>query len=154
MITDSITRLLQRLNTLTEMFIKANNANLNAIEADVESSNTAQATTNTLLETNNTLLTTNNNRLGTIETDIELTNTRLTTNNNSLTTIINNVTSKLERIKGTANYSRTYTYVDVTENIASIVHTGTTLLGVETVTETITYIDAPTDFRISTITYS
>jgi hypothetical protein len=60
----------------------------------------------------------------------------------TLTNIYNNVFSKIERIKGSANYNRAITYVSpVTGDfrINNILHTGTTLLGAETLTETFTY---------------
>jgi hypothetical protein len=48
--------------------------------------------------------------------------------------------SKISRIKGTADYTRTFTYhVTATQNVISILHTGTTYFGVETITETINY---------------
>jgi len=68
---------------------------------------------------------------------------------------VTNNLSKIDRIKGTNNYNRAFTYYTTTENPTVIVHTGTTALGAETITETITYISAGTgDFRISNILYS
>lgn len=78
-----------------------------------------------------------------------------TTANTILTSIDNNNQSKIERIKGASNYSRTFAYYSTSDNPTSITHTGTTALGAETVIETITYISAGTgDFRISNIIYS
>jgi hypothetical protein len=60
----------------------------------------------------------------------------------TLTNIYNNVFSKIERIKGSANYNRAITYVSAGTGdfrINNILHTGTTLLGAETLTETFTY---------------
>lgn len=74
----------------------------------------------------------------------------------TLTTVKNNVESKMDRIRGSANYTRTFSYVSSGtsgSNITSIVHTGTTALGlVETITETFTYYGSTTN--INTITYS
>lgn len=74
----------------------------------------------------------------------------------TLQSILNNVTSKIERIKGSANYTRTLTYHGTgTENCIEIEHVGTTLIGVETITETITYEDpAVNGSNITEITYS
>lgn len=72
-----------------------------------------------------------------------------------ITNTYNNTLSKLNRIKGATNYSRTFSYYSTTDNVTSIVHTGTTALGSETVTETIDYLDeAGGDFRVNTIIYS
>ena len=61
----------------------------------------------------------------------------------TLESILNNVSSKIERIKGSSNYSRSLTYHGTgTLNVTVITHTGTTLLGVETVTETLSYVNA------------
>lgn len=60
----------------------------------------------------------------------------------TLTNIYNNVFSKIERIKGSANYNRAITYVSPGTGdfrIDNILHTGTTLLGAETLRETFTY---------------
>lgn len=60
----------------------------------------------------------------------------------TLESVLDNVTSKIDRIRGSANYNRAFTYDPVgTENITVIVHTGTTALGAETITETFTYVD-------------
>lgn len=70
-------------------------------------------------------------------------------------TVIANVTSKMERIKGSANYSRALTYHGATANVIQIVHTGTTLLGAEQITETITYVDpAVANSNVTSIVYS
>lgn len=56
--------------------------------------------------------------------------------------VLNNVTSKIDRIKGSADYTRALTYHGTgTNNVITVVHTGTTLIGAETITETITYVD-------------
>ncbi len=52
--------------------------------------------------------------------------------------ILENVTSKMNRIQGSADYNRAFTY-DVNVNVDTITHTGTTMLGVETIVETFTY---------------
>ncbi len=74
----------------------------------------------------------------------------------TLLSVLDNVTSKMDRIRGAANYSRAFTYDPVgTENITVIVHTGTTLLGAETITETFTYVDPTTNgSNITNIVYS
>lgn len=60
----------------------------------------------------------------------------------TLQSILNNVTSKIDRIKGSANYNRTLTYHGTgTENCIEVEHVGTTLIGIETVVETISYVD-------------
>lgn len=60
----------------------------------------------------------------------------------TLENIYNNVISKIDRIKGSADYNRALTYHGTgTLNVITIVHTGTTLIGAETLTETITYVD-------------
>lgn len=126
---DSITRLLQRIDKLLEKIFNGGTIvpAINAVEDDVEASNALLTTIDTVLD-----------------------NIKLDTD-----TIIDNVTSKIERIKGSANYTRTLAYYTTTDNVTSIVHTGTTLIGAETITETIAYIDAAGgDFRINTITYS
>lgn len=58
-----------------------------------------------------------------------------------LNTILLNSTSKINRISGSADYSRVLTYHLTTTNVTQIVHTGTTIAGVEVITETITYVD-------------
>lgn len=126
---DSITRLLQRIDKLLEKIFNGGTIvpAINAVEDDVEASNALLTTIDTVLD-----------------------NIKLDT-----TTLVNNVTSKIERIKGSANYTRTLAYYTTTDNVTSIVHTGTTLVGAETVTETIAYTDAAGgDFRVTTITYS
>jgi len=61
----------------------------------------------------------------------------------TLTDVKNNVTSKIERIKGSADYNRAITYIDAVNGdfrVLTVVHTGTTLVGSpETITETFTY---------------
>ena len=50
--------------------------------------------------------------------------------------------SKMNRIQGTSDYNRALTYhATVIQNVLTIVHTGTTANGVETITETFTYVD-------------
>lgn len=63
---------------------------------------------------------------------------------------------KMTRIMGAANYSRAFTYHGTgTDNIITIVHTGTTPHGVETITETISYVDpAVNGSNITGIVYS
>jgi len=57
----------------------------------------------------------------------------------TLTDVKENTTSKINRLKGAADYTRVFTYYLATNNVATIVHTGTTDLGSETLTETFTY---------------
>jgi len=74
--------------------------------------------------------------------------------------ILAQLTSKINRIKGAANYSQTITYAAAQgspggENPTVIVHSGTTVIGVETITETITYPTPLVDnSRVSSIVYS
>ena len=74
----------------------------------------------------------------------------------TLESVLNNVISKMDRIRGAANYNRAFTYDPVgTENITVIVHTGTTALGAETITETFTYVDPTTNgSNITNIAYT
>lgn len=65
--------------------------------------------------------------------------------------LLANAKHKKNRIKGSANYSSVISYVGATDDVASIEHTGTTDLGVETLTETFTYDGSN---RITNITYS
>jgi len=63
--------------------------------------------------------------------------------------------SKLSRIQGSSNYSRVISYYVGTTNVTVIVHTGTTALGVETITETFTYVNpAVNGSNIINIQYS
>lgn len=61
----------------------------------------------------------------------------------TLEAVLYNVTSKMERIKGAANYNRAISYVNLGTGdfrVSQIVHTGTNSLGVlETIVETFTY---------------
>ena len=63
---------------------------------------------------------------------------------------------KMTRIMGAANYSRAFTYHGTgTDNIITIVHSGTTPHGVETITETISYVDpAVNGSNVTGIVYS
>jgi len=74
----------------------------------------------------------------------------------TLESVLDNVTSKMDRIRGAANYNRAFTYHPVgTDNITVIVHTGTTALGAETITETFTYVDPTTNgSNITNIAYT
>ena len=49
--------------------------------------------------------------------------------------------SKMARISGSSDYSRLIDYYLATSNVTSVIHTGTTSNGVETITETIGYVD-------------
>lgn len=69
----------------------------------------------------------------------------------SLTNIENNVLSKKNRIKGAADYNMVIIYVGATTDVATITHTGTTALGLETITETYTYDGSN---RLTNVTYS
>lgn len=64
----------------------------------------------------------------------------------TLQSVLDNVTSKIERIKGAANYNRAISYVDPGTGdfrVSQIIHTGNTLLGTpETIIETFTYYPA------------
>ena len=73
-----------------------------------------------------------------------------------LSDILANVTSKIDRIKGSADYTRTLTYHGTgTENVITILHEGTTMVGSEILTETITYADpAINGSKVTAITYS
>ncbi len=60
----------------------------------------------------------------------------------TLEQVLNNVTSKIERIKGSADYNRAISYVSPGTGdfrVSQIVHTGNTLLGFETIIESFTY---------------
>jgi hypothetical protein len=73
----------------------------------------------------------------------------------TLTTAKNNVTSKMNRIKGAANYSRAFTYFGSTVNVQTVTHTGTTALGAETIVETFAYVNSTIDgSNITSIVYS
>lgn len=134
--TDSITGLIQRINKLLEAIITSTD-----VLAAIEEVNTRLTTTNTTLATTNTTLVATNALLTIIDTVLD-------------NTLIQ-VASKINRIKGAANYGRAITYYTTTDNPTVIVHTGTTLIGVETIIETITYTDAiGGDFRITNIIYS
>ena len=83
-------------------------------------------------------------------------NTLLAVISSTLSGILNNTTSKINRIKGAANYSRTLTYhPTATQNVLTITHTGTTTLGVQTVVETFTYVNpAINGSNVTNIVYS
>lgn len=73
----------------------------------------------------------------------------------TLVDVKNNVTSKIERIKGSADYTRVFTYYVATNNVATITHTGTTNLGSENITETFTYVNNLVDgSNVTSIIYS
>lgn len=67
----------------------------------------------------------------------------------SLIGIQNNSKSKIDRIKGASNYSKSLSYVAGTTPIdtypSQIVHNGTTEFGNETITEVFQYTNAPTN---------
>ncbi len=53
-----------------------------------------------------------------------------------------NSVSKIDRIKGSADYERVLVYDGTgTQNVVTITHTGTTQIGLETIIETLTYVD-------------
>lgn len=58
---------------------------------------------------------------------------------------------KKNRIKGSADYNSVITYIGATTDVSSILHTGTTDYGIETLTETFTY---DGNNRITNIQYS
>lgn len=64
--------------------------------------------------------------------------------------------SKMGRISGSADYSRVLTYDLVgTDNVISILHSGTTIIGVETITETLAYVNAAINgSNVTSIIYS
>jgi hypothetical protein len=63
--------------------------------------------------------------------------------------------SKLSRIQGSSNYSRVISYHPGTTNVVTIVHTGLTPLGIETLTETFTYVNpAVNGSNVTNIQYS
>jgi hypothetical protein len=66
------------------------------------------------------------------------------------------VTSKINRIQGASDYNLALTYDLVgTENILTATHTGTTAFGVETIVQTITYVNpAINGSNITNILYS
>ena len=69
-------------------------------------------------------------------------NTLLAIISSTLSGILNNSTSKINRIKGAANFTRVLTYhPTATQNVLTITYTGTTPLGAETVIETFTYVN-------------
>lgn len=141
--TDSITGLIQRINKLLEAIITS---------TDVI---TAIGEVNTRLITTNTTLAITNTTLATTNTTLVATNALLTIIDTVLDNTLIQVASKINRIKGAANYGRAITYYTTTDNPTVIVHTGTTLIGVETTIETITYTNAVAgDFRITNIIYS
>jgi hypothetical protein len=61
----------------------------------------------------------------------------------TLLKVYQNSKSKINRIKGSGNYNRAFTYHSIgTNNVISIVHTGTTELGTEVITELFSYANA------------
>lgn len=78
-----------------------------------------------------------NIKLCTVESQLSVVQVQLS----SLERLLTEDASKMARIAGAANYSRTIAYYLTTSNITSVVHTGTTSNGVETITETIAYAD-------------
>ena len=62
----------------------------------------------------------------------------------TLLKVYQNSKSKINRIKGSGNYNRAFTYHSIgTNNVISIVHTGTTATGItETITEIFSYVNA------------
>ena len=68
--------------------------------------------------------------------------------------ILEQDSSKMNRIQGSSNYSRIISYHFGTSNISQILHTGSTYLGVETITETFHYVDPSQDgSNLISITY-
>jgi hypothetical protein len=78
-----------------------------------------------------------NNKLCTVEFQLTAVEAKLT----SLEWLLTEDASKMARIAGSANYTRTIAYYLTTSNVTSVIHTGTTSNGVETITETIAYAD-------------
>jgi hypothetical protein len=75
----------------------------------------------------------------------------LATISGNVVDIENNVTHKLNRIKGSDDYTATITYIGATTDVNTITHNGTTALGAETLTVTYGYDGSN---RINAITYS
>ena len=59
--------------------------------------------------------------------------------------ILEQDSSKMNRIQGASNYSRTISYNSGTNNITQILHTGNTSLGLETIIEVYTYANPNVD---------
>lgn len=64
---------------------------------------------------------------------------------NRMLQLVNGGSSRLGRIKNALNYTKELTYAGVTQNIITIVHTGLTFKGPETVTQTIEYENSVVD---------
>ena len=63
--------------------------------------------------------------------------------------------TKLNRIQRSDDYTKTLSYYGSTNNVITITHTGTTALGEETLTETLTYEDETVEgSRVLSIAYS
>lgn len=78
-----------------------------------------------------------NNKLCTVESQLASATLKLS----ALEMLLTEDASKMSRIAGSADYSRIISYYLTTSNVISVVHTGTTSNGVETITETIAYAD-------------
>jgi hypothetical protein len=78
-----------------------------------------------------------NNKLCVVESQLTVVQVQLS----ALERLLTEDASKMSRIAGSADYSRILNYYLTTSNIISVVHTGTTSNGVETITETIAYAD-------------
>jgi hypothetical protein len=73
----------------------------------------------------------------------------------TLTNIKSNSISKINRIKGAANYNRVFVYYVGTSNVNTITHTGTTDFAGETIIETFTYVNNLVDGSdVTNIIYS
>lgn len=59
--------------------------------------------------------------------------------------VVSQTTSKLIRIQNADDYDQVISYYGATTNISTIVHTGTTAFGSETVTQTFQYVDNNVD---------
>ena len=108
---------------------------LDNIKLDTANLDTALSTIATEITLSAVKTVLDNIKLDTAKLDVNLSTIASET---TLTTVKNNVTSKIDRIKGTANYNRALTY-DANFNVTTITHTGTTALGAETIIETFTY---------------
>ena len=73
----------------------------------------------------------------------------------TLPNIKSNSISKINRIKGAANYNRVFVYYVGTSNVNTITHTGTTDFAGETIIETFTYVNNLVDGSdVTNIIYS
>ncbi len=147
-------RLIERLNKLVELLnttatglaseatlasvlseVQSIDLNTDGLEGLATSLNGFVDGLETLVAATNTLLTT----LSTLDYATESTLSIVQANT---VDIYNTVDSKMHRIAGAANYNRAITYIDAPGGdfrVSTVVHTGTTNIAAETITETFTY---------------